>query len=138
MPFLVPDLYNYLNILKSVHSGTDLKSNLDSARCFLNDDLNRDVSLILENVNHWDKIEQMARVIRLRMTINNSFDRHNQNQFRELLYADMALEVYVRQLAESIFHINLNTKHLFRLLNLLLDNSLLNCDHQEFQVSSED
>mmetsp|Transcript_19098 Transcript_19098/g.19112 ORF Transcript_19098/g.19112 Transcript_19098/m.19112 type:complete len:837 (+) Transcript_19098:570-3080(+) len=138
MPFLIPDLYNYLALLKSVHSGTDLNTSIDAARQFLNGEINQKLNEILGNLNHWDKIPQMERTVQARIGINKSFDRKNIFTCRELLYCDMALEVYIRQIAESIFHCNIGTKHLMRELNLLLENSLLTCESQEFVVASND
>lgn len=138
MPHIVNDLYDFLKILKSVHSGTDLITSIEAARSCLNGEVNKYLGDILVNMNNWDKISQIERAVRARVLINQTANRGDINQYREALYVDIALENYIRQLCESIIHLDISPKNLLRELTLLIDNASITIEDQEFSIASDD
>lgn len=138
MPHLIPDLQNFLGTLKSVHSGTDLVASIDQARPFFSQGVHNKINEILGNIHHWDKLPQIERSVWARLDLNSNANKSNIQQLREILYVDMSLELYIRQLCESIIHINMSPKHLVKELNLLIDNASITFEDDEFKVASGD
>ena len=64
---------------------------------------------ILRNKNDWDTLKQIGRVTEAREILLNSLFKSNLNQhdkLRDLIFLDIGLEVYMRQLVERIIHLN--------------------------------
>ena len=121
-PQIVPDLYNYLALLIAVHGSNDLSQCVDYCKGFLSPSVNGKLQDVLKNLQHWDKINQMDRVFIARKELNANVNKGNLEQFREVVYLDMALESYTRQLCEEIFHLEIDILYLFKELVILLEN----------------
>jgi alpha-glucan,water dikinase len=92
-PHILGDMRNYLGLLKSVHSATDLGMMIDSARWTLNGDINNRLNDVLAHNSHWDAFSQIRRVTEVRRALPRPGDH---NALRDILYLDISLEAYVR------------------------------------------
>jgi alpha-glucan, water dikinase len=137
-PQIVPDLYNYLALLKAVHGGADLSQSITSCKNFLSPSINSKLQEIFDNLTHWDKINQMARVLAVRKEIFNSANKDNTEQYRDILYLDIGLESYTRQLCEEIIHIDISIENLCRKLGILLESIQITVRFPELDAAIQD
>lgn len=137
-PKIVSDLYNYLELLKQVHGAVDLNQGILSCKDILTKEVNEMLEEIAENSKHWDKILQMERVAGVRKEIRGIIDKLGDLQYREVIYLDIALESYMRQLCEEIIHLDLGLIYLCKELHLLLNTISLWCSDDEFSTCIED
>ena len=123
-PHLIHDFEEFLGILKQVHSATDLDANLGGIYYLLGDQGHK-ITDVLGNRVHWDKLKQIERVTilrnEIRYKINNS-PMSDTGNVKNLLYADLSLEQYLRSLVESIIHQPMELRHYLWEMGLLLDN----------------
>ena len=63
---------------------------------------------IIKNKNHWDTIQQISRVTKGRHSLANIINgnRKDINKSRDLIFFDICLELYLRQLVEKIIAIS--------------------------------
>jgi len=47
---------------------------------------------VKDNLDHWDKVKQMERIISTRKLLNSRIDWNNTHSARELVFADILLE----------------------------------------------
>ena len=138
VPHALPDFYDYLKLLKSVHESTDLVSNVEHVRPFASQEVHSQINELLGNLEHFDKITQMERATNLRHSLLLNTNRENIGQFREVVYLDMSLESYIRTLCESILHYDIELKHRMRELSILVDNVALLSTNKELKLTYED
>ena len=138
VPQILPELYEFLKVLKAVHSSTDIISNTDHVRGFASGELMSKLEEILQNLEHFDKILQMERVGEARKLLERTANKQDLGQFREFVYLDISLEVYLRQLCEQIIHYDIKAKHLTREIKVLVQNLVMLGKNQEIQVAFED
>lgn len=130
-PSLIPDFENFLNILKAVHSSSDLNLMFDSAKYALGNEF-RKIEEIIANKNDWDTIKQMYRVTDGRIGLTNliygtaTSNSPDLNKLRDLLFLDLAIENYMRQLVEKIIHINLEFDLYIDEISLIIKNIMAN------------
>lgn len=136
-PQIVPDLYNYLALLKSVHGSVDLQQSINICKSFISSaPLCLKLSEISSNLQHWDKIGQMERVLICRKEMKNFLVANkNSDQFRELVYLDIGLEGYTRQICEEIIHLDIELQYLCRELGILIENVLIYCSTEELEAT---
>jgi len=67
-PALLPDLENYLNTLKSVHSSNDMIIMFNSTKYLFGSDYNL-LDEIIKNRDHWDTIAQILRITKGRQAL---------------------------------------------------------------------
>lgn len=137
-PQIVPDLYNYLALLKAVHGSAELTHSIDCCRSFLSPIANSKLTEIASSLAHWDKIEQMSKVLDARKEIHTNLSSRNVDQFREIIYLDLALESYMRQLCEEIIHLDIDIVSLCRELGILLESIQINAWTEEMQMAITD
>ncbi|GAB4820070.1 hypothetical protein N2152v2_007116 [Parachlorella kessleri] len=92
---LIRDLNNYLNILKSTHSGADLQFSASAAARFVPDTAKGYLGYVLSHSNDPQILPLIEAAVEARTDLNPIL-RNN----RELLYLDLALENVVRAAAE--------------------------------------
>lgn len=137
-PHLVNDLRDYLNLLKAVHGSTDLNSAVNTCRGFLPGDLVQKLNDLMGSLQHWDKIGQMDKTLGIRKHLNSCANRDRTDQYREVIYLDMGLESYTRQICEEIIHLDIQFKHLCRELKILIQNVQILSKDPELESASQD
>lgn len=143
-PSLIPDFESFLHILKAVHSSSDLNLMFDSAKYALGNEFKK-IEEIICNKNDWDTIKQMNRVTEGRIGLTNLIyglaagQSPDLNKLRDLLFLDLALEAYMRQLVEKIIHINLEFDLYVDEISLVIKNILANFkNHAELAHAAND
>ena len=125
----LPDFEYYLTLLKSVYSSNDMcslynecKNNLNK----INNESNKIFEEIIKNkenkqMNNLNKIKQITegRKIIYEAIINNLNDI---DVLRDLLFFEINLENYLRQLIESVIHIQKNYEEYLEYISIILNN----------------
>jgi len=137
-PHLVPDLTKYIETLQAIHSGDNLLINIKNAYKYVGTDAQKILDDLSSSFNDFDKIKQIERVLLVRKLIIKNVGSRNLQDDREVLYLDMSLQSYVRQLTESIIHLDLPVVYLIKLISFLLGNLVLNCNFNELDLCVED
>lgn len=137
-PQIISDLYGYLELLKQVHGSVDLSQGIQSCKGFLPGNISKALEEIAGNMKHWDKIGQMERVTGVRKDLKGKMQSLGDQELREVVYLDIALESYMRQLVEEIIHLDLSLDNLCKKLYLLLNNVSLGCSDEEFSACCDD
>ena len=125
----LPDFEYYLTLLKSVYSSNDMSSLYNECKSSLNK-INIESNKIFEEIiknkenkqmNNLDKIKQITegRKIIYEAIINNLNDI---DVLRDLLFFEINLENYLRQLIESIIHIQKNYEEYLEYISIILNN----------------
>ncbi len=128
---LIHDFENYLALLKSVHSATDLKSALEAAGHCLAGGEN---DLAWHIYNSRDNtamavVDRIGEITAMRRDLKKRLDEESDQQcIRDLLYLDLGLEEYLRVAVERDLHKSLSREQLAALIALLLDNVRLSHD----------
>lgn len=147
---LIHDFENYLKLLKSIHSATDLFSAAEAANHCLDDHLRDWLWHFYHNRNNMnieDK-DQVSSITGLRRGLIERLNNTPDPQcIRDLLYLDLALEEFLRVVVERRIHLESRKEHLVELISLVLENlifsykdeDLVSCSHhwQELQKSRE-
>ena len=137
-PQIVPDLYNYLELLKQVHGSADLTQSINCCKPLLPAGTAAKLEDILKSLTHWDKIGQMEKTLQVRKEINCNGERGPADKLREVVYLDLSLEGYTRQLCEEIIHLHIGIPHLCRELAILLESISLNASTEEMNAAIRD
>lgn len=141
-PNLIPDFEHFLQTLKSVHSCNDLITMFDQSKQNLGFEFQK-VQDVINNLHHWDSLKQMGRITEARIGLNKLISATAKNsetdKLRDLLFLDLALETYMRQLVEKIIHINMDFALYIDEINLIIQNILTNFkDYVEFKHTAND
>ena len=134
---LIHDFENYLNLLKSVHSATDLFSAAEAAGHCLDDHLREWVwSLYHSRDDMAMAAEDHVRSITgLRRALNERLDASGDSRcIRDILYLDLALEEFLRVVVERSIHMEFRHEHLVELIGLVLEN--MSFSHQDEEQAS--
>ncbi|MGR3221252.1 MAG: phosphohistidine-like domain-containing protein [Candidatus Anammoxibacter sp.] len=138
---LIYDFDNYLKLLKSIHSGTDLETCVNTARYLLDEETGNLLNNILyPNGDDKESSVNLAAMVtdarrRLVSRLNSDKDVHS---IRSLLYLDLALEQFLRVVVERNLHLHFDGDQLVELIGIGIENfqfsynddSLLDCfDH---------
>jgi alpha-glucan,water dikinase len=128
------DFENFLRILRSVHSGTDLDTAAGAARGFLGEDLDSKLNTFYFQRQQGDKLgSQVDTITDLREGLDWKIRLGgNAQAIRELLYLDLALEQTLRGVIEQQ-HENKDIRSLTHLVWLMLRNLRLQEESEEFQ-----
>lgn len=122
---LIHDFENYLTLLKSIHSGTDLATCVNTSRYLLDGDTGNLLNNILcfqgsdkESAVH---LATMVTDVRRRLisSLNNNKDVIT---MRSLLYLDLALEQFFRVVVERNIHFHFEGDLLVELIGLGIEN----------------
>ena len=118
----IGDFENYLKILKSVHASTDLIQTYDQCKYLIGN--NGKLDEIIRFKDDQNVINQIRRVAEgreiLQGIIKNNLRDHG--KLRDVLFFELSLEVYVRQLVEKVIHIKLNYQQYIDEITLVLRN----------------
>ena len=137
----IADFENYLRILKSVHASTDLIMTYDGCKGIIGNNACNKMEDILRNKDTNDIIGQIRRVAELREELDGIIRREigNNGRLREVLFLELSLEVYVRQLVEKVIHIKLDYKSYINEISLVLRNIKISYPkYKEFNLCYED
>lgn len=116
------DFENYLKILKSVHGSTDLVMMYEGSKYIFGN--NQKLDDIIRNKDDYDTIRQIRRVAEGREQLQNIIksNLNSTDRLRDLLFFEVSLEVYVRQLVEKVIHIKLDYSTYIDEIGLILRN----------------
>ena len=137
----IADFENYLRILKSVHASTDLVMTYEGCKGIIGGNACNKMNEILKNKETNDVIGQIRRVAELREELDGIIKREigNNGKLREVLFLEISLEVYVRQLVEKVIHIKLDYKSYINEISLVLRNIKISYPkYKEFILCYED
>jgi alpha-glucan,water dikinase len=120
---LMLDFDNFLGILKSVHSGTDLGSAIHASRHLFDPDMQSLMDFIWSHCNDRalplttvvEKITEARRRLAKQLT-------GYQDAVRDLLFLDLALEDFVRSAIEKNLGANLEADQLVELVSMVIEN----------------
>ena len=136
----IKDFEDYLAILKSVHASTDLIMTYKTCKEYIGD-ISYQMDDIINNRNSDNVIEQIKRVTECRERLQNVIKGllNNYKNLREVLFLELSLEIYVRQLVEKIIHIDRNMGELMWEIQLILRNIKVSYpNYKEFQLCYDD
>jgi alpha-glucan,water dikinase len=124
---LIHDFENYLRLLKSVHSATDLESAAGGGEMLLDgparDALGfvrhrfRDASVATTELAH--------KITQVRQHLYSRLNEAAADRARDLVYLDLALEEALRVAIERAIHSGFSGEQLLQLITCVLDNQLL-------------
>ncbi|MDA8171152.1 MAG: hypothetical protein M0Z48_04900 [Nitrospiraceae bacterium] len=155
---LIHEFGNFLNILKAVHSGTDLDAAIAGARGLLDpetagviDSIRQPVGLKDQPVRPEGKtsegrterpllvkgVKELAeKIIRARRLLAERPGKHfSPGEMRNLLFLDMALEDHLRVLIERNLEAKIGPEDMVSLISLALENVCLSSSDAELDYS---
>ncbi len=136
---LIHDFENYLKLLKSIHSGTDLESAINAANYLFDSEMRHPLDFILQHRGGSDVSPEdlTGKVTEVRHQLNKrlDWDRENGN-IRDLLFLDLALEDFLRVVVERSIHSHLSGDQLVDLIGMVLENLRLSHDDDELTECS--
>ena len=122
--YRISDFENYLRILKSVHSATDLVMDYDQSKYIYDNNSKRIFDEVIRNKDTQDIIPQIKRVTEAREHLQNVMKQNlnDVKKLRDILFFELSLEIYARQLVEKIIHIKIDYDKYIDEINLILRN----------------
>lgn len=129
---LIHDFENFLSILKEVHSGTDLYSAIQAAERLL-DNETKELLHIARSMSSDTSASAPAlagKIIEARRRLKDRFGAGNE-ETRDLLFMDMALEDFLRVLAERALEAIPGADELADFFSLALENVTLSPSDEE-------
>lgn len=136
---LSQDFENFLRILRSVHSGTDLVSALAAVGSVLDDQLKQQLDALVSGPRPFGSLQAyVAAITAARTALARSIEEMPDTcAGRDMLYLDLALEQTLRITIErqALRHTNLRT--LTTLVLLTLRNLVLSIGEKELQLTGQ-
>ncbi|UCH81050.1 MAG: hypothetical protein JSW20_00165 [Nitrospiraceae bacterium] len=136
---LIHDFENYLRLLRSVHSGTDLEGAADAAGFLINHEMKDHLNYILRS-RHDDSASLLnitTSITKLRRLLNDRLSNDRDTyRVREMIYLDLALEQYLRVVVERNIHVRTDIDDLVRLIDLVLENQIFSYTNPELSACS--
>ncbi|MEW6001240.1 MAG: PEP/pyruvate-binding domain-containing protein [Nitrospirota bacterium] len=129
---LIHDFGHFLQVLKEVHSGTDLETAIHTSRYLFDGELHNLMDFILEHRD--DGIEVAEKITEARSLLSKRL-KGNHSAVRELLFLDIALENFFRLVVERNLHKDLSGDQLMDLIALALGNLCLSDRNEEHSSS---
>ena len=135
----IGDFERYLKILKSVHASTDLIQTYEQCKYIIGN--NGKLDDIINNKDDKDILRQLKRVTEgreeLQLIIKNNIN--DWGKLRDVLFFELSLEIYMRQLVERIIHIQLNYQTYIYEISLVLRNIKISFPNfSEFGICLDD
>lgn len=131
---LIHDFGNFLKILNSIHSGTDLESAVNAARYLLDSEMSELLEFIFQH-RYDDRIQVVdivEKITKTRNYLNNHLNMDQDNRrVRDQLYLDLALEESLRVVIERNIHMHIDGDQLVELISMALENLSLSHDNPE-------
>ena len=135
----IPEFENYLKILKSVHASTDLIQTYEQCKYMIGN--NGKLDEIIRCKDDQNVINQIRRVAEGRECLHGII-RNNMGdcgKLRDVLFFELSLEVYMRQLVEKVIHIKLNYQQYIDEISLVLRNIKISYpNYSEFNICLDD
>ena len=135
----IGDFERYLKILKSVHASTDLIQTYEQCKYMIGN--NGKLDEIIRCKDDQNVINQIRRVAEGRENLQNIIKGvlRDSGKLRDVLFFELSLEVYVRQLVERIIHIQLNYQQYIDEISLVLRNIKVSYpNYSEFNICLDD
>jgi len=136
---LIYDFENYLKLLRSVHSGTDLEVAAETAGYLMDYEMRDHLNFIFHSRNDTSVplLKVAGSITKLRALLNerlvNDKDKY---RIREMIYLDLALEEYLRVVVERNIHVHTNIDELVDLIDLVLENQIYSYPNFELSTCS--
>lgn len=130
---LIQDLENFLKLLKSVHSGTDLENAINRARYLYDAGGNNLLDYIWKHRddNKEQAVNLVDRITETRRGLMMLLKRDMDNQrVRDMLYLDLALEEFLRIIVERNIHSHFNRDQLVELIGMIVENLRFSYDEE--------
>ena len=137
---LIHDFENYLKILKSIHSGTDLESAINAASYLFDSNMREQLNSLLHEVyeNAISLLERVEKITLGRRKLGQLLSMNNNTgNVRDMLYLDLSLEEVLRLIIEGTIHAQKEQNQLVELIYLVLENLSLSYDCPELSVCSQ-
>ena len=135
----IGDFERYLKILKSVHASTDLIQTYEQCKYIIGN--NGKLDEIINNKDDKDVLRQLKRVTEGREELQ-SIIKNNINDWgklRDVLFFELSLEIYMRQLVERIIHIQFNYQTYIYEISLVLRNIKISYPNfSEYSICMQD
>ncbi len=131
---LLHDFENYLTLLKSVHSGTDLQSAMNGAGYLMSGELGELLSAVWRHRFSGEEkaAEVVRKIIRARLILNDRLDIESDlERTRDMLFLDLALEDFNRIVIERSVHTGMNGDALVELTGMVMENMALTWNNDE-------
>lgn len=131
---LIHDFGNYLKILKSIHSGTDLESAVNAAGYLLNDSMREPLKSLLEQrfEGRMQLIDQAEKITMVRRELGGLIRAgDNTESLRDMIYLDLALEESLRLIIEGNIDSQADQDQLVDLIYWALENQCLSYENNE-------
>ena len=137
---LIHDFEHFLGLLRSIHSGTDLDSAIDSAQHLFDDEHRHLLHEVRED--RWrdgPPLGALQRIAKVRRRLAEVFANDaDPGRGRDGLYLDLALEEALRLAVESRIQQDWSEDDLFALTGAVLENVLLSSDLPELRLISRE
>ena len=132
---LVGDFEYFLQILKKMHSSTDLWVIADRAWGSIGHE-GGELRQVLDHMGHWDTLQQIRRVTELRKKLKqwHLTEHCGEDKLVNVLYLDNALESLVRQGVESILHVDIGYKNYLAEIEYILMNLSYSYEFSEIAI----
>jgi alpha-glucan,water dikinase len=138
---LIYDFENYLKLLKSIHSGTDLESAINAAGYLSGEELGGLLSYIWQHrdaggsgiADYIKQITGARRILRDRLNVEQDSRR-----VRDMIFLDLALEGYTRVVIERSIHEKPEGDQLAELTGMVLENVRFSYDTEELSESNSE
>jgi alpha-glucan,water dikinase len=133
---LIQDSEHFLEILKSVHSGTDLGTAINGAKHLFDEEIRGLMNFIWGNRDEGmvPLCELVGKITETRRCLNKQL-RERGDGMRDLLFLDLALEDFLRIAVERNLHSKMSGNQLVELIAMVLENLCLSQDDEELGIS---
>ena len=123
-----------------MHSSGDIKLLCDEARGHLGSHEHGAIDDMMRNFNDSDTLRQMDRVTALRSKLNQYHlnQQQSHNKIKDVIFLDLALQQYVKTLADRIIHLDIGFDALMREVNIILKNLAMSYRWEELAVCQKD
>ena len=124
---LIHDFENYLRLLKSVHSATDLESAARGGGPLLDGTARDALGFVCHRFGDpsVSTTELAGKITQVRQQLYSRLDAATQDRARDLVHLDLALEEGLRVVIERAIHSGFTGEQLLQLITCVLDNLLL-------------
>ncbi|GMT47561.1 MAG: hypothetical protein IEMM0007_1127 [bacterium] len=132
---LIHDFQEYLKLLKSVHSGTDLEGAINAAGYLLDAEASEMLEFIWKHKDNskTELVDLLDRITRVRRILNRLLSTEKDNvRVRDILYLDLALEEFMRVTVERNIHSRMEVNQFVELVGPVLENIRFSYDNDDF------
>lgn len=134
---LIHDFENFLKLLRSVHSGTDLESAADAAGYLLDYEIRGPLEYIFHHRNDSSVplLKLAGNITELRRLLNKRLTREKEEgRARDMIYLDLAVEEYLRTVVERNIHLSTDRDELVELISIMIENARISMDNFDLKA----